>query len=133
MRDGGPLPGVTWAPTDRTQPYPHKAPFGSVQGPEPFFSGPNRPGGAASRLLLKSLKAALSLASIRAIAGAASAGLEARQQHVGASADLNQVADEIVQVARLMGGYQRVRYARAPERLAACLSGNSVAGSGSRQ
>jgi hypothetical protein len=38
-----------------------------------------------------------------------------------------------VQIVRLMDGYQRARYARDPERLAACLSANGVAGSGSRQ
>lgn len=51
---------------------------------------------------------------------------QARQQHVGASADLDRVADEIVQVVQVMDGFQRMRYARDPERLAAWVSASNV-------
>jgi hypothetical protein len=53
-------------------------------------------------------------------------GVEARRQHVGASADLDAIADEIVQVVQVMVGFQRLRFAHDPERLAAWESASSV-------
>ena len=53
-------------------------------------------------------------------------GVQGRRQHVGASADLDIVADEIVQVVELLDGYQRLRFGRDPERLAAWASARSV-------
>jgi hypothetical protein len=55
-------------------------------------------------------------------------GVEARRQHVGASADLDRAADEIVRIVKQMDGYQRMRYAKDPDRLAAWLSASSVTG-----
>lgn len=52
--------------------------------------------------------------------------LEARQQHVGATAELRSVADEIVQVVQVMDGFQRLRFAQDPDRLAAWESASSV-------
>ena len=54
-------------------------------------------------------------------------GVQARRQHIGASADLDTVADEIVQVVELLDGYHRLRFGRDPERLAAWESASSVA------
>jgi hypothetical protein len=53
-------------------------------------------------------------------------GVEARRQHVGATADLDMIADKIVQVVQIMDGIQRWRFARDPERLAAWESASSV-------
>jgi hypothetical protein len=53
-------------------------------------------------------------------------GVEARRQHVGASADLEAIADKIVQVVQLMDGFQRLRFGRDPERLAAWESASTV-------
>jgi hypothetical protein len=53
-------------------------------------------------------------------------GVEARRQHVGASADLEAIADKIVQVVQMMDGFQRLRFARDPERLAAWESASTV-------
>jgi hypothetical protein len=52
--------------------------------------------------------------------------LDARQQHIGATAELNSVADEIVQVVQVMDGFQRLRFAQDPDRLAAWESASSV-------
>jgi hypothetical protein len=52
--------------------------------------------------------------------------LEGRRQHVGATAELESVADEIVQVVQVMDGYQRLRFAQDPDRLAAWESASSV-------
>jgi hypothetical protein len=57
-------------------------------------------------------------------------GVEARRQHVGATADLDMIADKIVQVVQIMGGIQRWRFARDPERLAAWESASSVLAAG---
>jgi hypothetical protein len=53
-------------------------------------------------------------------------GVEARRQHVGASADLEAIADKIVRVVQMMDGFQRIRFARDPERLAAWESASTV-------
>lgn len=53
-------------------------------------------------------------------------GVEARRQHVGATADLKVLGDKIAQVVQVMDGIQRLRFARDPERLAAWESASSV-------
>jgi hypothetical protein len=53
-------------------------------------------------------------------------GPQGRRQHVGASADLETVADEIVQVVRLLDGYHRLQFGRNPELMAAWESASSV-------
>lgn len=54
-------------------------------------------------------------------------GAEGRRTHIGASADLDAVADEIVKLVRAMDGFNRLRYARDPELLAAWTSASTVA------
>jgi len=51
---------------------------------------------------------------------------EGRRQHIGATADLRAVGEEIVRVVQVMDGFQRLRFARDPERLAAWVSASSV-------
>jgi hypothetical protein len=51
---------------------------------------------------------------------------EGRRQHIGATAQLRVVADEIVRVVQVMDGFQRLRFAKDPERLAAWLGPSSV-------
>jgi hypothetical protein len=51
---------------------------------------------------------------------------EGRRRHIGATADLLVVADEIVRVVQVMDGFQRLRFARDPERLAAWVSASSI-------
>ena len=53
-------------------------------------------------------------------------GAEGRRQHIGATADLRVVADEIVRVVQVLDGFQRLRFARDPERLAAWVGASSV-------
>jgi hypothetical protein len=53
-------------------------------------------------------------------------GSEGRQAHVGASAELNAVADEIVQVVRVMDGLNRYRFMSDAELLAAWESASNV-------
>jgi hypothetical protein len=53
-------------------------------------------------------------------------GTEGRVRHVGASAELDTVADEIVQVVNLMDGLNRVRFAHDDELLAAWESASNV-------
>jgi hypothetical protein len=55
-------------------------------------------------------------------------GLEGRRLHVGASAELKSVADEIVQVVRVMDGLNRYRFIKDTEALAAWESVSNVAG-----
>lgn len=55
-------------------------------------------------------------------------GLEGRQAHVGASAELRSVADEIVQIVRVMDGLNRYRFINDAELLAAWESASNVAG-----
>lgn len=54
-------------------------------------------------------------------------GAEGRRLHVGASAELRALADEIVQVVKVMSGLNRLRFAADGERLAAWESASSVA------
>jgi hypothetical protein len=53
-------------------------------------------------------------------------GVEGRRAHIGASADLASVADEVVLLVRVTGGLNRLRFAQDPERLAAWESASSV-------
>lgn len=53
-------------------------------------------------------------------------GTEGRRAHVGASAELDTVADEIVHVVRLMDGLNRYRFENDPESLAAWESASNV-------
>jgi hypothetical protein len=55
-------------------------------------------------------------------------GLEARRRHVGASAELRAIADEIVQVVRALDGLIRYRFAGDPEALAAWDSASNIPG-----
>ncbi len=57
---------------------------------------------------------------------AVEAGGGGRQSHVGASAELRAVADEIVQVVRVMDGLNRLRFSNDPELLAAWESASNV-------
>jgi hypothetical protein len=52
--------------------------------------------------------------------------VEGRRAHIGASADLATVADEVVLVVKVMDGLNRLRFAQDPERLAAWESASSV-------
>jgi len=53
-------------------------------------------------------------------------GSEGRQAHVGASAELRAVADEVVQVVRVMDGLNRYRFMSDAELLAAWESASNV-------
>jgi hypothetical protein len=53
-------------------------------------------------------------------------GVEGRRGHIGASADLGPVAEEIVLIVKVMDGLNRLRFAQDPERLAAWESASSV-------
>jgi hypothetical protein len=53
-------------------------------------------------------------------------GAEGRLAHVGASAELDTVADEIVQVVNVMDGLNRFRFTHEPELLAAWESASNV-------
>ena len=53
-------------------------------------------------------------------------GTEGRRAHVGASTDLDSVANEIVQIVRVMDGLNRVRFAGNDELLPAWISASSV-------
>ena len=55
-------------------------------------------------------------------------GTEGRRAHVGASAELDTVADEIVQVVKLMDGLNRFRFSSEPELLAGWESSSNVFG-----
>lgn len=55
-------------------------------------------------------------------------GLQGRQAHVGASAELKSLADEIVQIVRVMDGLNRYRFMNDAERLAAWESASNIAG-----
>ena len=48
-------------------------------------------------------------------------GAEGRRQHIGTTAQLRAVADEMVRVVQVMDGFQRLRFAKDPERLAAWM------------
>jgi hypothetical protein len=55
-------------------------------------------------------------------------GLEGRRKHVGARAELKTVADEVVQVVRVLDGLIRYRFMTDAEALAAWESASNVAG-----
>jgi hypothetical protein len=55
-------------------------------------------------------------------------GTEGRRAHVGASAELDAVADEMVQIVRVMDALNRFRFATEPELLAAWESASNVPG-----
>lgn len=55
-------------------------------------------------------------------------GTDGRRSHVGASAELNAVADEIVQIVKVMGGLNRFRFANDHEALAAWESASNTFG-----
>jgi hypothetical protein len=55
-------------------------------------------------------------------------GQEGRRAHVGASAELQSVADEIVQIVRVMDGLNRYRFMNDAEALAAWESASNVVG-----
>ena len=58
--------------------------------------------------------------------GAVKQGTDGRRAHVGASADLDSVASEIVQIVRVMDGLNKVRFANDAELLPAWISASSV-------
>jgi hypothetical protein len=53
-------------------------------------------------------------------------GVEGRRQHVAATAELQIIADELSDVVKVMNGFERLRFAEDPERLAAWTSASSV-------
>jgi hypothetical protein len=53
-------------------------------------------------------------------------GTVGRRAHVGASAELATVADEVVQIVKVMDGLNRVRFASEPEQLVAWESASNV-------
>ena len=55
-------------------------------------------------------------------------GTVGRRAHVGARAELKAIADEVVQVVRLMDGSNRFRFANDPESLAAWGSASNTFG-----
>ena len=55
-------------------------------------------------------------------------GNEGRRQHVGASAELDTVSDELLQIVRMMDGLNRVRFASDSESLAAWESASNTLG-----
>ncbi len=65
-------------------------------------------------------------AKVAAYEGAVQQSAEGRRQHIGATAQLRAVADEIVRVVQVMDGFQRLRFAKDPERLAAWVGASSV-------
>jgi hypothetical protein len=57
---------------------------------------------------------------------AVESGAAGRQAHVGASAELDAVADEVAQIVRVMAGLNRYRFMTQPELLAAWDSASNV-------
>jgi hypothetical protein len=55
-------------------------------------------------------------------------GTDARRAHVGASADLDALSEELTQVARLLDGINHTRFAEDPDALAQWLSVRNVIG-----
>jgi hypothetical protein len=53
---------------------------------------------------------------------------DGRRKHVGASAELDSVADEIVQIVKILDGLNRLRFANDAERMAAWESASNVFG-----
>jgi hypothetical protein len=58
--------------------------------------------------------------------GAVLQGVEGRRSHVEASAELTRIAGEISRVVQVMDGFQQLRFARDPEKLAAWESARKV-------
>jgi hypothetical protein len=55
-------------------------------------------------------------------------GAEGRRIHIGARANLDAVSDEVVQIVRLLDGYNRHRFAAVPDLLAAWTAASNVVG-----
>lgn len=55
-------------------------------------------------------------------------GTDGRRAHVGASAELDALAEELIQIVRLMDGLNRYRFANDPESLAQWESARNVVG-----
>lgn len=55
-------------------------------------------------------------------------GAEGRRVHIGAAADLEAVAGEVVQIVRLLDGLNRFRFAAEPDLLAAWTAASNVIG-----
>jgi len=55
-------------------------------------------------------------------------GAEGRRIHIGAGANLEAVSDEVVQIVRLLDGYNRYRFATEPNLLAAWTAACNVIG-----
>ena len=53
-------------------------------------------------------------------------GTEGRRAHIGASAELDGVADDIAQIVRVMDALNRVRFATDSERLAAWIAASTI-------
>jgi hypothetical protein len=58
---------------------------------------------------------------------------EARRGHVGASAELDLIGDEIIHLVKVMDGLNRFRFAEAGEILAEWESASNVFGPGASQ
>jgi hypothetical protein len=55
-------------------------------------------------------------------------GAEGRRVHIGASANLEAVTDEVLQIVRSLDGYNRYRFAAQPDLLAAWIAACNVIG-----
>ena len=55
-------------------------------------------------------------------------GAEGRRVHIGASANLQAVGDEIVQIVKILDGFNRYRFAAEPDLLAAWLAASNIVG-----
>jgi len=66
------------------------------------------------------------LATLEKYDGAVLQGVEGRQVHVEASAELVRIAGEVSRIVQVMDGFQRLRFAREPEKLAAWESARKV-------
>jgi hypothetical protein len=53
-------------------------------------------------------------------------GAEGRRVHIGARANLEVVADEVVQIASILDGYNRYRFITQPELLAAWIAARNI-------
>ena len=57
-------------------------------------------------------------------------GAEGRRVHIGARANLEVVADEVVQIVKILNGYNRHRFIAQPDLLAAWTSARNVVRAG---
>lgn len=57
-------------------------------------------------------------------------GAEGRRVHIGARANLEVVADEVVQIVKILNGYNRHRFIAQPDRLAAWTAARNVVRAG---